>query len=333
MFFDNLFDDFNPFGAYSYRQPRPQTSTLFRNDNHSIMCRNIINDEYNYMCFDCHREINELEYFDIKNGIFLCYNCAQQHAKLSKEITQPMTGNIRSLEDKDLLILYYGGNKNLLEFIRRHYPLLENMKPKEMYSTKAMDYYRKLLRSKAYDEEEPEMPGKKKAYTSIFQNKISPATERKQKNIRDRRLRDSFDRDDDRDNIFSNTFFGDDLFNRNKQQRKKTYDDENENENNNYMQTEPADINRKENEEKDDAGMRVEKRNKSNEKQEKENKHYKKINHETKHKKIEKKDKKENEKEKENEIKVNTVNTLTINQIGEMSRYPDAMEIDGMECE
>ena len=333
MFFDNLFNDFNPFGTYSYRQPRPQTSTLFRNDNHSIMCRNIINDEYNYMCFDCHREINDLEYFDLKNGIFLCYNCAQQHAKLSKEITQPMTGSIRQLEDKDLLILYYGGNKNLLEFIRRHYPLLENMKPKEMYSTKAMDYYRKLLRSKAYDEEEPEMPGKKNAYTSIFQKKISPATERKQKNIRDRRIRDPFDRDDDPDNIFSSTFFGDDLFNRNKQQRKKTYDDENENViNNNYMETEPAVINKNENEENDDAGMKVEKRNLSHEKKEKkekENKHYKKINHEPKHKKIEPKAKKEEEKE----IKVNTVNTLTINQIGEMSRYPDAMEIDGMECE
>ena len=330
MFFDNLFDDFNPFGAYSYRQPRPQTSTLFRNDNHSIMCRNIINDEYNYMCFDCHRELNELEYFDLKNGIFLCYNCAQLHAKLSKEITQPMTGNVRSLEDKDLLILYYGGNKSLLEFIRRHFPLLENMKPKEMYSTKAMDYYRKLIRSKAYDEEEPEMPGKKKAYTSIFQNKISPATERKQKNIRDRRIRDPFDRDDDRDNIFSSTFFGDDLFNRNKQQRKKTYDDEKEEDiDNNYMKTEPAVINKNENEENDDAGMKVEKRNQSHEKKEKENKHYKKINHQPKNKKIEKKA----NNEKENEIKTNTVNTLTINQIGEMSRYPDAMEIDGMECE
>ena len=325
MFFDNLFDDFNPFGAYSYRQPRPQTSTLFRNDNHSIMCRNILNDEYNYICFDCHRELNDLEYFDLKNGIFLCYNCAQQHAKLSKEVTQPMTGNIRSLEDKDLLILYYGGNKNLLEFIRRHFPLLENMKPKEMYSTKAMDYYRKILRSKAYDEEEPEMPGKKKAYTSMFQKKISPATERKQKNIRDRRIRDPFNRDDDRDNIFSSTFFGDDLFNRNKQQRKKTYDDENDI-NNNYMETEPAVINKKETEENDDAGMKIDKRNKSQEKKEKEkeNKHYKKINHEQK---------KEVKKEKENEIKVNIVNTLTINQIGEMSRYPDAMEIDGMECE
>ena len=330
MFFDNLFDDFNPFGAYSYRQPRPQTSTLFRNDNHSIMCRNIINDEYNYMCFDCHRELNELEYFDLKNGIFLCYNCAQLHAKLSKEITQPMTGNVRSLEDKDLLILYYGGNKNLLEFIRRHFPLLENMKPKEMYSTKAMDYYRKLIRSKAYDEEEPEMPGKKKAYTSIFQKKISPATERKQKNIRDRRIRDPFDRDDDRDNIFSSTFFGDDLFNRNKQQRKKTYDDENKEDiDNNYMKTEPAVINKNENEENDDAGMKVEKRNQSHEKKEKENKHYKKINHQPKNKKIEKKA----NNEKENEIKTSTVNTLTINQIGEMSRYPDAMEIDGMECE
>ena len=31
--------------------------------------------------------------------------------------------------------------------------------------------------------------------------------------------------------------------------------------------------------------------------------------------------------------KVITNNTLTINQIGELSRYPDAMEIDEMECE
>ena len=29
-------------------------------------------------------------------------------------------------------------------------------------------------------------------------------------------------------------------------------------------------------------------------------------------------------------IKVNTTNTLTINQIGELSAYPDALEIDGI---
>jgi hypothetical protein len=322
MFFDNLFDDFNPFGTYTYRQPRPQTASMFRNDNSSIILRKLLNDEYNYMCFDCHREISELNYFDLKNGIFLCHHCAQQHAKLPKEITQPMTGNIRSLEEKDLLLLYYGGNKNLLDFIRSHFPLLENMQPKEMYATKAMDYYRKLIRSKAYDESEPDMPGKKKAYHSIFSKKISPATERKQNNIRDRRTLGPDDRDEDRDNIFSSTFFGDDLFNRNKQnQRKRTYNAEEDN----YLRTEPADINKKETEEKDDAGMKVEKMNNNQEKNEPK---YKKIEKKQKH------EKKVNKQEDKKEVEAKNIpNTITINQIGEFTRYPDAMEIDGMECE
>ena len=41
------------------------------------------------------------------------------------------------------------------------------------------------------------------------------------------------------------------------------------------MKIKPVDINRKENEEKDDTGMKVDKINKSNEKKEKVNKHYK----------------------------------------------------------
>ena len=329
MFFDNLFDDYNPFGTYSYRQTRPQTSSFYREDKKSIILRDILNDEYNYMCFDCHRELRDLDYFDLKNGIFLCYNCAQHHAKLSKEITKPMTGHIRSLDESDLLILYYGGNKNLLDFIRRYYPLLENMQAKEMYSTKAMDYYRKLLRSKAYDEPEPEIPGKKLAYTSIYQKKISPTTERKQKNLRERRIRDPLDRNEDRDNIFSSTFFGDDLFNRNKQHKRKAYDEEND-----YFEIEPADINKRETDENDDAGMKIEKRNNCDEN--KESKTQTKTTNEPKYKKIEikaKKEDKENKKNKDNEIKVNKVPTLTINQIGELSRYPEAMEIDGMECE
>ena len=328
MFFDNLFDDFNPFGTYSYRQQRPRTESIFRNNNSSIILRKLVNDEYNYMCFDCHREINDLDYFDLKNGIFLCYNCAQQHAKLPKEITQPMRGNISSLEENDLLILYYGGNKNLFDFIRRHFPLLENMKPKEMYSTKAMEYYRKLLRAKAYDEPEPDLPGKKKAYNSIYQKKISPTTERKQNNIRDRRTIGPFDRDEDRDNIFNCTFFGDDLFNRNKQNKRKNYNDDEDN----YLRAEPADINKNENDEKDDAGMKIEKIKNNHENKEKEFKTERKIN-EPKYKKIEKKETHENNIKKEEEIKQNMLNILTINQIGEVGNYPDAMEIDGMECE
>ena len=320
MFFDNLFSDFNPFGSYTYRQPRRSEPMSYPSENKSIILRKLLNDEYNYICFDCHCEMDSLDYFDTKNGIFLCYSCAQRHTQLPKEVSLVMSGNIRNLEEKDLLIFYYGGNKNLIEFIRRHFPLLENMQPKEMYCSKAMDYYRKLLRSKAFDEEQPDMPGKKKGYKSIFFNKInnpSPTKEnhRQSRNNYEERERERNDNnkennddnynDDNNDNIFSSTFFGDDLFGRSRRNQRKRQED-------NYMKTEPAVINNIEKEKKEAKPEHT----------------FKKINKT----KINENNKKREEK-KETKTNIDIKNTITINQIGELNRYPDAMEIDGMECE
>ena len=324
MFFDNLFSDFNPFGSYTYRQPMRQDPLSYPSENRSIILRKLLDDEYNYICFDCHCEINSLDYFDVKNGIFLCYTCAQKHTQLSKEVSLVMTGNIRNLEEKDLLIFYYGGNKNLIEFMRRHFPLLENMQIREKYSSKAMDYYRKLLRSKAFDEEEPEMPGKKKGYKSIYFNKINNPSPSKE-NHRQTRNKETREREDNEENengnfndLFSSTFFGDDLFGRNRRNQRRRNEDET------YKKTEPAVINNKK-EEKDDANNEANTYKKINKT---------KINHENHNK--EKEVNKEN-KEEVNKPNANTTtqikNIITINQIGEISRYPDAMEIDGMECE
>jgi hypothetical protein len=110
-------------------------------------------------------------------------------------------------------------------------------------------------------------------------------------------------------------------------------EDEKEEENN--LKADPADINKKETDEIDDAGMKIEKRKNSLEekKEEKIPKTERTINQEPKYKKIEKKEKIEEKKvNNEDNIKINAVNTLTINQIGELSNYPDALEIDGMEC-
>ena len=77
--------------------------------------------------------------------------------------------------------------------------------------------------------------------------------------------------------------------------------------------------------------MKVQPRKNSynNENEEKEVKTQRTVNHEVNHQK-----KEENEEKMDNDnIKVNTTNTLTINQIGELSTYPDALEIDGMESE
>ena len=323
MFFDNLFSDFNPFGSYTYRQPRRSQPVSYPDENKSIILRKLFNDEYNYICFDCHCEMDSLNYFDMKNGIFLCYSCAQRHTQLPKEVSLVMAGNIRNLEEKDLLIFYYGGNRNLIDFIKRHFPLLENMQPKEMYCSKAMDYYRKLLRSKAFDEEEPDMPGKKKGYKSIFFNKVNNPSPTKENHRQSRNNYEENERnesnkennednynDNDNDNIFSSTFFGDDLFGRNRRNQRKRHED-------NYMKTEPAVINNTK-KEKNAA--------------EPENS-FKKVN-KTKINENNRK-KEENKKEEKTETKTNTQikNTITINQIGEIDRYPDAMEIDGMECE
>jgi hypothetical protein len=329
MFFDNLFSDFDPFGSYTYRQPRRQDPLSYPDDNRTIILRKLFDDEYNYMCFDCHCETSSLDYFDVKNGIFLCYTCAQKHTQFPKEVSLVMTGNIRNLEEKDLLLLYYGGNKNLIEFIRRHYPLLENMQKKEMYCSKAMDYYRKLLRSKAFDEEEPEMPGKKKAYKSIFFNKInnqSPSREN-QRQTRQEENNENMNEDENKENkennednfndIFSSTFFGDDLFGRNRRNQRKRNEES-------YRKTEPAVINKKQ-EEKDDANNEptFKKINKT------------KINENHSHKKKQeiKKETKTQQTNINTNVNTQIKNTITINQIGELSRYPDAMEIDGMECE
>ena len=326
MFFDNLFSDFDPFGSYTYRQPRRQDPLSYPDDNRTIILRKLFNDEYNYMCFDCHCETSSLDYFDVKNGIFLCYTCAQKHTQFPKEVSLVMTGNIRNLEEKDLLLLYYGGNKNLIEFIRRHYPLLENMQKKEMYCSKAMDYYRKLLRSKAFDEEEPEMPGKKKAYKSIFFNKInnqSPSREN-QRQTRQEENNENMNEDENKENnednfndIFSSTFFGDDLFGRNRRNQRKRNEES-------YRKTEPAVINKKQ-EEKDDANNEptFKKINKT------------KINENHSHNKKQeiKKETKTQQTNINTNVNTQIKNTITINQIGELSRYPDAMEIDGMECE
>ena len=324
MFFDNLFSDFNPFGSYTYRQPMRQDPLSYPSENRSIILRKLLDDEYNYICFDCHCEINSLDYFDVKNGIFLCYTCAQKHTQLSKEVSLVMTGNIRNLEEKDLLIFYYGGNKNLIEFMRRHFPLLENMQIREKYSSKAMDYYRKLLRSKAFDEEEPEMPGKKKGYKSIYFNKINNPSPSKE-NHRQTRNKETREREDNEENengnfndLFSSTFFGDDLFGRNRRNQRRRNEDET------YKKTEPAVINNKK-EEKDDANNETNTYKKINKT---------KINHENHNKEKEVNEENEEEVNKPNANTTTQIkNIITINQIGEISRYPDAMEIDGMECE
>ena len=284
------FSNFSNYYNYPYRRQEQEPAFTKSNDTTSIIIHRILNDANNYICFDCHKQINCLKYFDIKNAIFLCYNCAIQHSRYPREVTEVMSGDIRDLEEHILYLLYFGGNKNLADFMKRYYPLLEKMEKKNMYSTIAMDYYRKLIKSKINNEREPYMPRKLEGYNSIFRNGFNPANE----NVNVNKFED---RNNKRNNGLYNSMFN---FNRNKNIE---HDDD----------VEMKDVNVDNCSKKRDDSIYED----AKETSDKINKN-KNMKNETK-----------NEKEK---IKIiNDINFLNINQLGELSMYPDAFEIDRMD--
>ena len=329
MFFNNLFNNYSPFNNYS-NYPYRRSEPVYQNpsDTRSIITQKLFNDDNNYYCFDCRRRMNCLNYFDIKNAIFLCYNCAIQHSRYPKEITEVLSGDIRSLEDKYLYALYFGGNKNLVDFMRRYYPLLEKMEKRNMYSTVAMDYYRQLIISKVYNQREPYMPRKLEGYNSIFRNRNNPANENNYGGMNDEKVRN---------NLYSSSNIGNNLFGRN------SINNNNINKNKNtFFKSEPAVINNR-NENNDNEDIEIQDDNHSKKSKKSDNsisedsegisdKENQSQNKETIFKNKSEYNKEKNINNNNNKIEENNLNNLTINQLGELSMYPDALEIDRMEC-
>ena len=300
MYFNNLFNDFFPFrNSYSYR-PQTAHATPYHEeprDPKIMMCQKILSDKLNYLCFDCGRQLNELNYFDLKNAIFLCYNCTLQHQKYPKEISEVVTGNIRTLEHSYLIPLYYGGNKSLIDFIRNNYPLLEKKGRKNIYTSRALDYYRKLIWAKTNNQREPCKPSILDGYNSIY-------SERPKYNNR-------------------------------------TYV-ENSEEN---MNCEPADINKGKNNEDNDVEMTDENCNSNNNESdvntsqdsgsEEYNKNKRNMNKKQNNKEVKKKSVNLNLNKEKVEIKPKkeiVEKCFTLNQLGNLNMYPDAKEIDDMDC-
>ena len=65
MYFNNMFNNFFPFrNSYSFRPQNSQQSSY--QDPRIIMSQKILSDKSNFYCFDCGRQLNDLNYFDLK---------------------------------------------------------------------------------------------------------------------------------------------------------------------------------------------------------------------------------------------------------------------------
>ena len=317
-FFNNSFG--NRYNNYGYRTPR-------YNDNRSIILRKLYNDNMNYMCFDCHKQGEMPSFIDIKNGIFLCLKCAQNHSSLPKEISQIISNNLREMSEENLMILYYSGNKKLYEFINDEFPGLQKMNFEQKYKTKAMEYYRQLIKAQALDLREPIKPNKREGYMSIYQNEnIKRNVEKKKENNK---------RNIDNDDIFSQlnkTFggiFGDDnIFEskncqteRNSFNKNNKVNNENENKEKGKKEKDKYNKNDSDNTDEDTCDELDDKTN---------NKVKEKKESKSQNKKDENKNKTKDEKEEKPKLNFEikpTTDKININQLGNIEMYPDALEI------
>ena len=129
-----------------------------------------IKDELNNYCVECGEE--NPEYISVNNGIFICKDCAQNHLKLPKNISEIKKNNIKSLTLNEIQYLLCGGNRSLLYFICNEYPKLAELPSNILYRTQAMVYYRQYLQFLINGCIPPIKPNIKTAYTIpyIFEN-------------------------------------------------------------------------------------------------------------------------------------------------------------------
>ena len=190
--------------------------------------------------------------------------------------------------------LYYGGNKNLIDFIRSNYPLLEKKGIKNIYTTKALDYYRKLIYAKINNLREPCKPRILDGYNSIYSEKS---------NYNEQILNESS----------------------NDKMKIEPADICNENsENDVEMEDENISCNTNESDENNSQDSENESK-KKNEKINKKTIKKKKLNLNLK-----KENKERVEIKKKKEL---SERCFTLNQLGNINMYPDAKFIDDMDCE
>ena len=131
----------------------------------------LINDKLNNICFDCEKE--KSDYISINYGIFICKSCAEYHFLFLKDKSCILKKDLKSLSQKELKYLYYGGNRKLKDFMKNKYPLLLNLTRNQIYKTIGLDYYRKKLRYLVEGGEEPIEPIKPAASLEININNIN----------------------------------------------------------------------------------------------------------------------------------------------------------------
>lgn len=108
----------------------------------------------NFTCIDCQN--NQTTHISLSHGTFICSSCACNHESLFPDISK-----IKSDQDYfsefDSKFLASGGNKAFYEFLK--YYNLQSSPIQQKYQTKAVCFYREMLKNIVFEQEIPnDMP-------------------------------------------------------------------------------------------------------------------------------------------------------------------------------
>ena len=101
-------------------------------------------DENNYYCVDCGKE--KTTFLSINNGVTLCSICAQEHLLLGHSISYIKDINDK-LDEYLFNFIVFGSNTRFKRFIQNE-KVEQDLTIENKYKTKALYYYRKLLKNK-----------------------------------------------------------------------------------------------------------------------------------------------------------------------------------------
>ena len=110
------------------------------------------NNELNNYCFECLDK--NPNWVSINNAIYLCLSCAGKHRSLGINISNVKSLSLDEITENQMKLLKIGGNERLKNFLKEN----EVDKNSNIYNLAILDYYRKLLRYEAFNEDLPEKP-------------------------------------------------------------------------------------------------------------------------------------------------------------------------------
>jgi ADP-ribosylation factor GTPase-activating protein 1 len=124
------------------------------NYNKTNLLKNILeklmNEEDNLTCFDCGNNNNIIidkkpaHWVSLNNAIYLCLDCSGEHRGLGVGVSYIRSITLDTWNENGVSLMRCGGNKKLRYFLRL-YNIPRTIPKKQLYNSKIMHYYRKMV--------------------------------------------------------------------------------------------------------------------------------------------------------------------------------------------